>query len=84
MPRMCRRVTRRRLSVWFALHTLFATVNERWFYVLRLQIPRWDTIRPAACAIAAVALGMTFYGKQGMALTLATSAVLGMVLYFVS
>ncbi len=70
------------LSVWFALHTLFATVNESWLWGLRLQIPRWDTIRPAACAIAAVALAMTFYAKKGMAFTLATSAVLGIVLYF--
>ncbi len=70
------------LAVWFALHTLFAEVGESWSYGVRWQIPRWETIRPAACGIAAVALVLTFYAKKGMAVTLATSAVLGIVLHF--
>jgi chromate transporter len=70
------------LAVWFSLHTLFAEVNEDWFFGVRLQIPQWHTIRPAACAIAAVALALTFYWKKGMTVTLATSAVLGILLHF--
>jgi chromate transporter len=68
--------------VWFSLHTLFAQVSETWLFGLRLQVPAWDTLRTASCAIAAVALALTFYWRKGMAITLATCALLGILLHF--
>jgi chromate transporter len=70
------------LAVWFSLHTLFAQVSETWLFGLRLQVPAWDTLRTASCAIAAVALALTFYWRKGMAITLATCALLGILLHF--
>lgn len=65
------------LAVWFSLHTLFAVVTVHRFHGLRIELPQLDTIDPAACAIAALACGLTFYWRRGMALTLGTSAALG-------
>ena len=65
------------LAVWFSLHTLFAVVTVHRFNGLRIELPQLATIDPAACAIAALACGLTFYWRRGMALTLGTSAALG-------
>ncbi len=70
------------LAVWFAVHTLFGTVSERHIYGLRLLVPDWSTVDWAACAVAALALMLTFYWKRGMATTLAVSAAAGALLYF--
>jgi chromate transporter len=70
------------LAVWFGVHTLFQTVVERQIYGMRLLIPEWQSVDLAACAVAILAMLLTFYWKRGMATTLAISAVVGMVLYF--
>ena len=70
------------LAVWFALHTLFGTLNERHIYGLRLLVPDWSTIDWAACGVAALALLLTFHWKRGMATTLAVSAAIGALLYY--
>lgn len=70
------------LAVWFGLHTLFQTVNERHIYGMRRLVPEWQTVDVAACAVAVLALLLTFYWKRGMATTLAISAVVGAVLYY--
>ncbi len=36
------------LSIWFSLHTLFATVNQQHFLGMRLLVPDWPTLDPAA------------------------------------
>ena len=69
------------LAVWFALHTLFATVREEHAYGMRVLIPDLATIDYGALAIATLACVLTFALKRGMAMTLIVSAVAGWVLY---
>ena len=70
------------LAVWFALHTLFAAVETKPVAGMRLLIPDPSTANWSACAVALLALLLTFYWKAGMALTLAISATAGAILYF--
>jgi chromate transporter len=69
------------LSIWFALHTLFATVHERRLYGARLLIPDWTTVDPVLVAIAAGAFLAMFRFKVGMLITLALSATFGLLYY---
>jgi len=74
------------LAVWFALHVLFSQVAERHLEAvprLRLLVPDWSTLDPAALAIAAGAFAALFYFKRGMLTTLGCAAVCGMVLFWV-
>jgi chromate transporter len=48
------------LALYFALHTLVATVDDTSWGPLRLQLPQLDTIRPTTLAITAAALLMIF------------------------
>jgi len=41
------------LAIWFSLHTLFGVVHERTQGPLRLHVPEWASLDPAAAAIAA-------------------------------
>jgi len=66
------------LAVWFAMHTLFGTVNSHVRGILTLQVPDVTTIRIPAAAITVIACLLTFYWKQGMVLTIAVSALLGL------
>jgi chromate transporter len=67
------------LSVWFALHTLFAEVAEHHIGTLRLLMPIWTTIDFAAVALAIFAMLAVFRFKLGVPATLAWSALLGAV-----
>jgi chromate transporter len=69
------------LSVWFALHTLFAEVNEQHVYGLRLLVPDWQSVDVAATVIALGALIAMFRFKAGMIATLVASAVVGCTYY---
>lgn len=69
------------LAVWFALQTLFGTVNELYFGPARLFIPVWDTLDVAALLIAVAAFVALFCFKLSMLVTLAGSASVGIV-YF--
>jgi chromate transporter len=71
------------LAVWFALHTLFGTVNEVHALGMRLQVPVWRSLDPASLAIAVLAMAAMFRFKLGMIPTLAGSAGLGLVYSFV-
>ncbi len=70
------------LAVWFALQTLFGTVNELNFGRLRLLIPDLGTLDVAALIIAAGAFIALFRLKLSMLVTLALSAGAGIVYYF--
>lgn len=70
------------LAVWFSLHTLFGTVATQSFHGLRLFVPHLETVSLASCAVTLLALVLTFYFRKGMAVTLATSAGAGAVLYY--
>jgi chromate transporter len=65
------------LSIWFALHVVFADVGEVRRFGLRLLVPDVASVDPAALVLAAVALIAMVRYKVGMLPTLVASAVLG-------
>ncbi len=65
------------LSVWFALHILFAEVEPRRFGPLLVDVPRWETADWFALLLAAAALLAMLRFRVGMAWTLLGSAVVG-------
>ncbi len=67
------------LAVWFSLHTLFGQVEEVRRLGVRLLLPVWSTLDPAALVIAAFAFLALFRWKLGMLKTLAASAAAGLV-----
>lgn len=71
------------LAVWFALHVLFARVNERRLGPLHLQVPEWSTLDVASLAIAVGAAVAMFRLKWGMLPTLAVAAAVGGVVRMV-
>jgi chromate transporter len=66
------------LTLWFSLHTLFATVRLRSLGILRLELPVWSSLDPAAAAIAAGALVATFAFHARMLSLLAGCAGVGL------
>ena len=66
------------LAVYFALHTLFATVDHRKWGPLHLQLPGLSTVRPTALAITATALVMIFGLKWSVLRVLGICAGLGL------
>jgi chromate transporter len=69
------------LAVWFALQTLFGTVNELFFGSARLYVPVWGTLDSAALLIAIAAFIALFRLKLSMLVTLAGSALTGIFYY---
>jgi chromate transporter len=69
------------LAVWFSLHTLFGQVNDVQWGALHLQIPVWSSLDMAAFTIAVGAFMAILRYKTGMFLTLAGSAVAGILYY---
>ena len=65
------------LGIWFSLHTLFRTVDERHLYGARIYVPDLSSTDVRSGAIALIAILMTFYWKRGMVVTLATAVVMG-------
>jgi len=65
------------LAVWFALHTIFARVQETTAAGLRLWLPVLQTIQWPSLALAAAAAVAMFRFKAGMMPTLTASALLG-------
>ena len=65
------------LAVWFALHTLFATVREVRTAGLRLFVPELATLDPFALAIAAGSCWLLFRTRLGMLGTLAAAVAAG-------
>ena len=68
------------LTVWFALHVLFAEVDERRWGPLRLFWPDPATLDGRAGLLALLAAGLTFGLKWPVLRVLALSAAGGMVL----
>jgi chromate transporter len=71
------------LSLWFALHVLFATVGETHLGPLRLLLPAPASIDLAALLIAAGALALLVWRGWGMLAVIGTAAVAGMALALV-
>ncbi|MSO89088.1 MAG: chromate efflux transporter [Rhodospirillaceae bacterium] len=67
------------LALWFALHVVFAEVAERHVYGVRLLVPAWASVDPAALVLAAGALIAILVFRVGMMPTLAAGAALGLI-----
>jgi chromate transporter len=72
------------LAVWFSLHTLFGRVDTRHWFAMRLLVPVPESLHGSACAVAVLALLLTFWWKRGMGLTLASCAAFGALLYWLA
>lgn len=70
------------LAVWFALHILFASLEVRHVWGLRLFIPEPASLDPVALVIAAVAFAALFWRRLGMMRTLALCAGLALAHHF--
>ncbi len=70
------------LAVWFALQTLFGTVNERQIGPIRLFIPDWSTLDWMALFIAVAAFVALFRFKVNMLIILLGSVVISVLYYF--
>lgn len=66
------------LSIWFALHTLFAKLGEYHTGPIRWLVPNWSTLDPVALAITIAAMAALFRFKLGMLPTLAACAAAGL------
>lgn len=69
------------LAVWFAIQTLFGTVNETFFGPVRIFRPVWATLDWVALLIAIGAFVALFRFKASMLATLGVSALVGIVYY---
>jgi chromate transporter len=65
------------LSVWFAVHTVFHTVQRQTISLMRVDVPEWRSVDLAALTLSACALIAMLRFKLGMGWTLFGSAVLG-------
>ncbi|HUG21628.1 hypothetical protein [Piscinibacter sp.] len=70
------------LAVWFALHVLFAEVDEVRSYGMRLQIPELSSLEPVALLLSVGALVAILKFRVGMITTLLVSAALGVLLFY--
>jgi chromate transporter len=65
------------LTVWFALHVVFARSEAVWFGPLRLLLPELGSVDVVAAVLAIVAATMLFRLHQGIMTTLAVCGALG-------
>jgi len=68
------------LAVWFAVHTLFAEVDERAWGPVRLLVPEAGSLDPWSLALALGAAALLFLLRVGMLPTLALAALAGLVI----
>jgi len=69
------------LSIWFALHVLFARVGEWQGYGLRLTWPELHSLNPAALALGAGAMLAMLRFKISLGRTLLACALLGILIH---
>jgi chromate transporter len=68
------------LTVWFALHVLFAQVGERQYGPLRLYWPDTGTFVWQAAVLAILSAALIFQFKWNVIKTLAAAGIGGMLL----
>jgi chromate transporter len=69
------------LAVWFSLHTLFLSLNERRLLGMRLLVPEWGTLDLWVLALVTIAFMSLFRFRLGMILTLFGTAALGVAVH---
>lgn len=67
------------LSVWFALHTLFARVGERTIGPIHLELPQWSSVHAAAAVLAVASLVAMLRLRMGMGRVLLGSGAVALV-----
>lgn len=72
------------LALWFSLHVIFGVVGERHVGPLRLFLPDWRSLDVGALLLALGAAVALFRFKAGMLRTLLGSAVVGLLVYWLS
>ncbi len=70
------------LAAWFGLHVAFDVVDEIHVLGIRLFLPVWETINPAAVLLSAAAMIAMLRYKIGMIPALAGASALGAVYYY--
>lgn len=65
------------LSLWFALHVLFARLDQWQIGPAQLIAPEWSSLDPRATALALLATWLIFSRHWGLTATLALCAALG-------
>ena len=70
------------LSVWFALHTVFAQVDSRTYGWLHVDVPNLATLEPGALLLSAAALIAMLRFRLAMGWTLMFSAALGAIYWW--
>lgn len=68
------------LSVWFALHVLFARVTTQDIGPLHLSIPDWSTLNVSTLGLLVIAAIVLFVFKRGVLTTLSIMTVLALSL----
>ncbi len=66
------------LALWFALHVLFARIDERWIGAFRLYVPDVGSLDPAVLVITVAALVAVLRFRTGILTTLAGTAAAGL------
>lgn len=67
------------LAVFFALHTLFEDTTDLGWSILTLEAPVWETVRPLAVAITALAAALLFWRGWSVLRTLGVCAAAGLL-----
>ncbi len=68
------------LAVWFALHALFAEVDERPFLAATIDVPAWTSLNAAALALTLAAVIAVFRFRIGTLPVLGVCAAIGAAL----
>lgn len=68
------------LSVWFALHVLFARVTTREAGPLHLSVPDWSSLNWSALGLLVIAAIVLFVFRRGVLTTLSIMTVLALLL----
>jgi chromate transporter len=72
------------LSVWFALHVLFADVSEQVLGSIRLFVPKLVTVDWLTLFLSGLAVVLLVVLRRGIAMTLGICAGLALISFFVS
>ena len=71
------------LTIWFALHLLFAQVSEQYAGAIRFYIPDLDSFNPSAALLSLMAAILIFRLKWNVIKTLAVTSLTGLALGFI-
>ncbi len=70
------------LAIWFSVHSIFSETELIQSVGLKLEVPIWSSLDPFALGIATIAIGLMFYWKRGVVLTMLVCVMLGVLSAF--